>query len=208
MVRIMQHDALKFPTTGDFDLGSYQELEDIPDSYLSAARDLLQEGVPDFSSEKGQAFLGAFNATWERLHKDLVFVPVPNVPGAGKMGRPTTEAEWRKCLSMQYTALKAKFDKDAKRATKIESKLQVTTLGYANRSAQLQQGLVDAADVLSRSRMEAECFAALRAQEERALARRLAQLKKELAKAEAAERAVQQSYSEIVSFSRELAAAK
>jgi pre-mRNA-splicing factor CDC5/CEF1 len=208
MVRIMQHDALKFPTAGDFDLDSYQELEDIPDTYLSAARDLLQKDAPDFGSEKGQAFLAAFNATWERLHKDLVFIPVPNAPGAGKMGRPTTEAEWRKCLSLQYTALKAKFDKDAKRATKIEAKLQVTTLGYVNRSAQLQQGMVDAADVLSRSRMEAECFTALLAQEERALARRLAQLKKELAEAETQERMVQQSYAEIVSFSREIAAAK
>jgi pre-mRNA-splicing factor CDC5/CEF1 len=207
MVRMMQHDALKFPTVGDFDLDQYTELDSIPDGYLAAARELLQKEAVDFESEEGQKVLAAFTATWERLHKDLMFVPVNNAPGAGVLAKPKNAAEWRKCLSVQYAALRAKFDKDAKKASKVESKLQVTTLGYLNRSAQLQQALVDAADAQARTRIEAGCFAALQAQEKRALDRRMKQLRAELADAEAQERDVQERYAELASFHREVTAA-
>lgn len=206
MVRIMQHDALKFPTVGDFDLDSYAELESIPDSYLATARELLGKEGLDFGTEDGQKVLAAFNAAWERAHKDLMFVPQANAPGAGVLAKPKNSAEWRKCLGLQYAALRAKFDKDAKRASKVESKLQVTTLGYVNRSAQLQQAMIEGADNLARARIEAGCYEALKAQEQRALERRLAQLRRELAEAEQREREVQETYAELASFSREVAA--
>ena len=207
MVRLMQHDAVKYPAAGSSRLNVQQqqlELEFIPDSYLADARALLgQEGF-QVGTPEGQAILDAFNASWERTHKDLAFIPDQEAVGGGVFRVPKNKTEKLASLSTQYTALKARFDKDAKKATKIESKLQVTTLGYSTRYAQLQQGLLDGVDLCSRTRIESECFAALLAQEQRALTRRTAQLKKELAAAEAQENETQQKYAELDSFAREV----
>lgn len=212
MVRLMQHDANKHPVPGA--QGSAHsssmevELDSIPDIYLAAARELVEKDVNVvLSTAEGQEFMAAFNSTWERLHKDLLFLPDPSAPGAGTFGVPKNKAEALTALMTQYAALKARFDKDAKKATKIESKLQVTTLGYSTRNAQLQQKMLEAVDLHSRTRIESECFAALHAQEERALTRRVAALKTELRAVEEQELATQQKYAELVAYAREVGVA-
>jgi len=207
MVRLMQHDAAKYPALGASRLNVQQvELDAIPDSYLADARALVEKDGIKLESAQGQAYLQAFNAAWDRKHKDLMFLPDQEAIGGGVYGTPKNKAEKLASLTTQYTALKARFDKDAKKATKIESKLQVTTLGYTTRYGQLQQSLLDSVDLCSRTRIEADCFSALLAQEQRALTRRTAQLKKELAAAELQESQVQQKYAEIYSYAREVGA--
>lgn len=210
MVRLMQHDASEYPIAAQGAASSNMEgeLDVIPDSYLAAAKDLVEKDVNVvLSTHEGQEFMAAFNATWETLHKDLLFLPDPSAPGAGAFGVPKNKAETLTALMTQYAALKARFDKDAKKASKIEAKLQVTTLGYATRNAQLQQKMLDAADLHSRTRIEGECFAALHAQEQRALTRRVAQLKSELKAVEEQELSAQQRYAELVAYAREVGVA-
>ena len=44
-------------------------------------------------------------------------------------------------LSYQFTVLKSRFDKDSKRAAKLEQKLKVTTQGYSMRADKLDAAI-------------------------------------------------------------------
>lgn len=209
MLRILQHDTLKYPTNGKFQLENYQELDIISDDYLTAASEMLNnETKPLFNTVEGKEYLDNFNQLWEKLHKNLTFIPNSTQTGGGSISIPQNKTESIKSLTLQYTALKNKYDILAKRSNKIENKLQITIGGYIHRENQLQTNLFNNYDEYNRNLIELNCYQSLYKQEERALKRRLNTLRQDLVNTEDNEKLMQLKYAEMNNFKNEIISMK
>jgi len=218
MCRLLEHDTQKYPMAVTGTKGTKLSLpqrqavanardapevvlEALSDDYLSQARALVQQEAATTSSTE---FLAGFDACWEATHKDLMFLPDAASAAGGHYGVPRNEVEERAALRIEFAALRAKFEKEAKRAGKLESRLQVTTAGYLKRGAALQEAMLESFDTCARTRIEAGCFATLLAHESRAMQTRLQRLRQEAETAEAEENAAQVQYAELAAFAAEV----
>eukprot|EP01034_Spumella_vulgaris_P022589 gene22589-28724_t len=210
MVLLLQHDAYKYPveapkgSTVKVVRAKPVELELLADDYLAQARDAIaEEAEAAIQSEEGQVFIKNFGAIWEEAYKPLMFIPdTKSKDGSVVLGVPQNKAETLAALTAQYDALKARFDKDAKKVAKNENKLSIMTQGYTGRAQQLQQNVDASYDQFYGSEMEFSCNARLSEQELKAIPSRVGALRNEVFEAEAAEKNAQKQYADIVTYAK------
>lgn len=162
MVMLLSHDEYAHP---DPNRKSKRrpvpvDMEFLDDALLQQARELIESEI---SNIKHQGFLPAdinassFDEAWDALHRDIIYVPPSNSQASGKYADVTSlskaeviviifvpfinSLQLLSALSYQFTVLKSRFDKDAKRAAKLEQKLKVTTQGYSMRADKLDAAI-------------------------------------------------------------------
>jgi pre-mRNA-splicing factor CDC5/CEF1 len=210
MVVLLQYDAFRYPvettkgSAAKVVRAKAVELEMFSDDYLEEARTAIAiETKEAVDSEEGQRFIGSFGIVWDESHKALMFLPDSSSKDGGVvLGVPRTKNETLSALTSQYTALKVRFDKDAKKVAKAENKLTIITQGYSGRAQQLQQNVDAAYDEFYGSQVELNCNSRLSDQELKAVPRRLAGLRTEALIAETAEKSAQKQYADIVSYAK------
>jgi pre-mRNA-splicing factor CDC5/CEF1 len=220
MYVLMKHDEFKYPVTKSSKIIPQKnkhstinpiELVEISPDYLKDAQSLiLKESSKLLNIDEGgmgDELLDVFNRKWMELHKDLLFIPSKDVndsSGGGTYRLPKNKSETLNALMNQFAALKARYDKDARRANKIETKLQIITQGYVNRGNVLHDAMMNAYESYVRSTIENACFLSLYQQEQRVFDNRVKSLQSELKVVEGTERDAQLKYAQIVELAKEL----
>jgi len=225
MYLLMKFDESKYPVVKSSkiipqknkqSINNAIELDDIPSNYLKDAQSLIREEASKQlnvdEAMQDDDFLEIFNRKWTEMHKDLLFIPSKdgnsndsdNSGNGGTYRLPKNKTETLNALMSQFAALKARYDKDARRANKVESKLQIITQGYVHRGNALQDDMMNAYDNYIRSTIENSCFLSLYRQEQRVFDNRVKQLQNELKIVEGTERDAQLKYAQIVELAKEL----
>ena len=220
MYLLMKHDEFKYPIAKSSKIIPQKnkqqstihpiELEEISSEYLKDAQSLIQEEASKLlnmdEGVKDDELLEIFNRKWMELHKDLLFIPSKDIndSSGGTFRLPKNKTETLNALMSQFAALKARYDKDARRANKIETKLQIITQGYVNRGNALQDAMMNAYDSYVRSTIENACFLSLYQQEQRVFDNRVKLLQNELKVVEGTEKDAQLKYAQIVELAKEL----
>lgn len=221
MYVLMKHDEFKYPVAKSSKIIPQKnkqsiinpiELVEISPDYLKDAQSLiLEESSKQLNNDEGgmgDELLDIFNRKWMELHKDLLFIPSKDIndssSGGGTFRLPKNKSETLNALMNQFAALKARYDKDARRANKIETKLQIITQGYVNRGNVLHDAMMNAYESYVRSTIENACFLSLYQQEQRVFDNRVKLLQSELKVVEGTERDAQLKYAQIVELAKEL----
>jgi pre-mRNA-splicing factor CDC5/CEF1 len=123
--------------------------EEIEDSYMQQARDMVREEHADWI-RAGQSIdeesnegvvdgvdMDEFNRLWEDIHKKCMYIPSRGTDGRGAYGTPADKQESLNVLMTQFTALRARIEKDSKKSVKLENKLNIVTKGYSARAEKL-----------------------------------------------------------------------
>ena len=211
MVRLLQHDAFKYPVDASNKSATAKvtrtkpvELEVISDDLLQQARDMIaEEARTEVESEQGQEFIQkGFGEVWDEVWSPLMFLPNEAVAGGGVLGVPKNKNELLTALMTQYAALRGHYEKVQKKVSKLETKLTVATQGYAMREQALQKNINSAFEQNVRVKTELECVQRLRDQESKALNNRLVAARVEAVEAEKRDREAQTLYTETVSYAR------
>ena len=220
MYVLMKHDEFKYPVAKSSKIIPQKnkqsiinpiELVEISPDYLKDAQSLILEESSKLlnidEGGMGDELLDIFNRKWMELHKDLLFIPSKDISdssGGGAYRLPKNKSETLNALMNQFAALKARYDKDARRANKIETKLQIITQGYVNRGNVLHDAMMNAYESYVRSTIENACFLSLYQQEQRVFDNRVKLLQSELKVVEGTERDAQLKYAQIVELAKEL----
>lgn len=221
MYLLMKHDEFKYPIAKSSKIIPQRnkqqstinhpiELDEISSDYLKDAQLLIREETSTLlnidEDGKDDELLEMFNRKWTELHEDLLFIPSKDIndSSGGSYRLPKNKSETLNALMSQFAALKARYDKDARRANKIENKLQIITQGYVNRGNVLQDAMMNAYDSYVRSTIENACFLSLYQQEQRVFDNRVKLLQSELKVVESTERDAQLKYAQIVELAKEL----
>ena len=130
---------------------------------------------------------------WEEANKQRMFLPERD-NGNGAYGVPENKTEMLTSLATQFSALRARVEKDSKLAQKLETKLQVTTQGYLQRAKKLEKSVLGTFDLCAAKERELLCYQKLQLSERKDLADRVAKARKDAVEAEQAEAALQARY--------------
>jgi len=84
-----------------------------------------------------QALAEEYGAAWDAHWRQRMFLPSRGDHGA--YGVPDGKGEMLQSLTTNFAALRARVERDAKAALKLEGKLQVVTAGYVGRAKQFEQ---------------------------------------------------------------------
>lgn len=215
MVRLLSYDEYNFPVPaavastklkGGKSTPSKRprpvELDELADEELQRARELIdlevqsqQQAEKDIDS---QLELSEFTLKLEDAMKSILYLPTRN-KGRGTFAPSSTatKPELLSALGLQFEALKSKIDKDSKRATKAEQKVQILTQGYVTRSELLEKAVYSAYEQLDSDSIRLACFKTLAVAEEAALHRRLLRARQEQLEAEEMEMKCHLRYKEL-----------
>ena len=97
-------------------------------------------------------------------------------------------------LATQFAAVRARSEKEAKRAGKLESKIDLLSRGYATRAQKLQSGIQTQFARLQELSGDLASFEQLAQMEDRGVQSRVTQARSEALRAEEKERSQQQRY--------------
>ncbi|KAI7898940.1 pre-mRNA splicing factor component-domain-containing protein [Cokeromyces recurvatus] len=214
MIRLLKHDAVKYPVTGSkIAPGASQLSDDIANlesefdsATLEDARKELDEeikmmlGVDDDDDVKEAVWKRvandeAFEKKWEKEHDELLF--------SVKFNRFMTldemddEQDMIQGLGKIVEANRQTMIRDATRAGKLETKLDVRLGGYMQRSKLLSEQILEAYEAYEAAQIEYQSFINLQMAERVALPRRLEALQEEVYKLSSRERELQQRYKDL-----------
>jgi len=148
-------------------------IEDFDESLIVDARRLVDAEAEEMLREQNitrDAFAEAFAASLAREHKRLIFVP------SVKRRIPVEELSTEQRLEAAkatFDSLRSEMEKDAKRASKLEQKCNLLTAGLQKRNEELCRKLKKTVDEIKSLTIEAESFAMLHVQEQRAAPNRI-----------------------------------
>ena len=211
----MEFDEYKYPVISAAGSSGPEarpiELDEIPESDLGAARDLIEEEVRSSISssrrrridhgyavgeEEEEVAVEGFKTQWLELQKEIMFIP--NRSSEGCFDVPATKIEHLSALATNFQALKSKVEKDGKKISKLDSKLNMLTKGYIVRSVKLQENLKQSYTTLGTLTNDLSCSESIFAMEKRMAPLRLQAAAAELAAAAKKERLLQQQYGQIM----------
>eukprot|EP01038_Epipyxis_sp_PR26KG_P014993 gene14993-20168_t len=209
MISLVRSDIFQFPMESTKPIQGKVKpvyLEQLSDEYLSLANGLISEEVEEsmarLKSHEKDKIVSDFNDELDALYKSTLFIPQNKIVGGGHFAIPANKSEMLIGLITQFGGLKARFEKESKRASKLETKLKITSQGYSNRCEALEKNLQFAYDEWNKAVLEKECVTMLSDQEKRTAKRRLSVLKSEVAEAERQEMEMQLKYAQIIKFAR------
>jgi pre-mRNA-splicing factor CDC5/CEF1 len=132
-------------------------------------------------------------ALWEGTVMEQIYLPEKNTFSSI---REAAADEVQGSYSNTFNGLKEQMTKEAKRANKLEKKLQTLTAGYQKRAQQLIDDIQATHSETETKTQELKCFSALQAQEQAALPSRLATLQEEVDIAQKREAQLQRDFKE------------
>lgn len=168
---MLQHDAVKYPLgkeqAGGQGAGGAATLERFADSELKAAADLLATETTSVRSSMGHETIAPeeYAVAWEAVAGDIVFVPSQQRYMRGAAVHP---ADRTAALQADFESLRKEMEREAKRAAKLEQKVNVVTGGLVSRQQKLAVEAEAATKELAAAGIELKCFQTLHEQEQRA----------------------------------------
>jgi len=207
MLVLLDYDAAKFPLSQrpSKTNGQFPDLEYFSPDELQKASEVLEteaELVRLSLGHKDDSGAGsAFEKAWEETEAELVYLPSQQ-----KFGRAATSSKQDRIdgLRQQWENLRAMMEREAKRAMKLEQKMQVLLGGYEKRSDSLAKQMDDARNSWIQTSIEDEVFRQLHINEQQAAPARAQRLKDEIKKQMEREGQLQQKYAFLLSQREEL----
>ncbi|CAO3607013.1 unnamed protein product [Mucor hiemalis] len=214
LTRLLKHDSIKYPVAGGKVAPGATKLSadivDLEDEFESKiledarkeldaeiANELGLSNKDDIKNEVWKHFSSNpdFEQKWSQEHEDLLF--------SAKFNRFMTLSEMDdekdiiQGLDKTVEANRQAMIRDATRAGKLESKLDVRLGGYMNRSKTLSQQISDAFEEFEASQIEYQSFVNLQLAEKSAIPRRIEALEYEVDKLARRERELQDKYKDL-----------
>lgn len=180
------------------------ELEEFADEDLARARREVAEELQLLLQDPvRKAVQENFSELWEEAYRNMAFQPGKDDTAglSGSFFGPLSgKMDTLQALQSQFAALKAHWERLAKREGKLQNKLLITTQGYSSRAEQLEAELSGACEQFRRTEVDYGCYEGMKQQENRALKRRLAAIHGEVNEVETAEAVVQKRYADVVRY--------
>lgn len=219
LVRLLQHDAAKYPAREPRDRrGRKQQqqapkvaaapappIKDYDESELKAAADLIRHEVHFLQHAYGHSATSAdeYMDTWAAAHKDLIFIPSQR-----KFGRAAsaTTAEKVDSLRHQLEAARAMMENEAKRAVKLEKKVSLVIAGLQQKNSERREEVDNDWNQVQAAEIELQCFQELHQRELRVAPERIEQLQQLLEGQKEREQQLQERFKMLTREKAQLAA--
>ncbi|KAI9472091.1 MAG: pre-mRNA splicing factor component-domain-containing protein [Benjaminiella poitrasii] len=211
MIRLLKHDAIKYPVAGGkVAPGASQLNDDLESEFDSAtledARKELDEEVKTMLEIEDDVDVKeavwkhvvnneSFEKEWQKEHEELLF--------SVKFNRFMTldemddKQDMIQGLGKIVEANRQTMIRDATRAGKLENKLDVRLGGYMQRSKTLSAQILEAYEAYEAAQIEYESFVNLQMAERVAIPRRLEALQEEVYKLSSQEQDLQERYKQL-----------
>jgi pre-mRNA-splicing factor CDC5/CEF1 len=208
MLNLLHYEDQKYP----FEMSaakrariSIDDFEIIEATDLHAAADLIEKEMKAIDGGDNAGEEEKFTAFVDQImnsNENKFFVPNDQVEGGGLLKVPGNKTEYLLALKSQFKAIQSRFEKDRKKASKMEHKQNVLTQGYASRGVALRKSIDENHKSFGQAALDLDCLQYLRDQEMKVATQRLERLKKEATEAETVERTLQTQYADLVRFAR------
>ncbi|CEF97830.1 Domain of unknown function DUF3351 [Ostreococcus tauri] len=172
-------------------------IEEFDESLMTNARELIEAEAQEMLREQNSSredFADAFIAALVEERKKNIFVPSLN---SNISVDEATEEQRLEAAKACFESLRRDMEKDAKRASKLEQKCNLLTAGLQKRDGELRQKLKKTVDEIQSLAIEAESFAMLHEQEQRAAPERIEYWLELVQAARAREKLLQEKYSQL-----------
>jgi len=169
MLRMLEADASNDPPKGAPEgIKKRKALKPVKPAVLEQARDLLAQEMTALPSQPAPH---EYAAAWTTIEKQIIYVPALQKYAAASS---VSEAERLGACEQQMQLLKNAMTRDAKRAGKLEKKLEVLLGGYRKRAAAVERKCQEQQQAIQERQMELSCFKALQRDENQARPQRFA----------------------------------
>ncbi|KAI8368901.1 pre-mRNA splicing factor component-domain-containing protein [Choanephora cucurbitarum] len=213
LVRLLNHDAAKYPVAGGkVAPGATQLADSLAQLEEEFDSKTLQEARQEMDKEIAQQFgfeltdikqsvwqhvskHPSFEKKWQQEHDELLFSAKFNQ--FMTLEEMDDEKDIIQGLDKIVEANRQTMIRDATRAGKLENKLDVRLGGYMNRSKVLSQQIIQAFEEFEAANIEYQSFVSLQIAEKAAIPRRIEALEDEVYKLASRERDLQQKYKEL-----------
>jgi len=201
MYEMVQDDGIRFPVrmggVNQADDPSYvakskSSLPYLSPEELANASALLKEELVDLLQSK-DITKEDDGAVWEETVLNHVYLPSKQMYANLNQA---SEEDLKGAYKGTFEELRGQMAKDAKKANKLEKKLQTLTAGYQKRATQLIEEIQSMHSEQETKTHELNCFLALQAQEKEALPRRIKALREEVEEAQQRESNLQRDFKE------------
>ncbi|KAG1672528.1 hypothetical protein FOA52_002837 [Chlamydomonas sp. UWO 241] len=184
VVAMLAHDAARYPVaTGDKKRDKaaakaaasgdgVPTLAPLSDEALASARKLLDAEASFVRHAMGHAGThpDAYAEAWASLAKDFVYVPSKR---RYERAASCTNTERLEGVKAEYDAARSEMEREARRAAKVEAKVNILVGGLVSREAEKRAKLLELQAALESAAVELQCFRALAEREARAAPKRL-----------------------------------
>mmetsp|Transcript_32000 Transcript_32000/g.53782 ORF Transcript_32000/g.53782 Transcript_32000/m.53782 type:complete len:795 (-) Transcript_32000:163-2547(-) len=180
MKLLLEHDSAKYPLTKkDKKPKEVPELAVVDLEEMVAAAALIEAEAKVVREGMGHSMTGAeeYAQVWDTCFQDVLWLP--SLQSYGRTAN-ATNSDRLDSVKGEFEAARAEMEKDAKKAAKLEQKVNMLTAGYASRAAQSGVELAQVFEQAAEAKIEVECFKALQRQELAAAPARLERLTKEV----------------------------
>ncbi|KAK1308207.1 Cell division cycle 5-like protein [Acorus calamus] len=209
---LLEHDNAKYPLEDKVDkqkrkgskrasneksVVSIPEIEDFEEDRLKEADSLIKEEVQFLRTAMGHEneSLDDFVKARDACQEDLMYFPGRHTYGLASVAG---NSEKLAALQDEFDIVKKKLDEEAKKATRLEQKIEVLTRGYQLRETNLMERIHATFKQIETAETELECFRASQRQEQSAVSYRTRDLVEEINKQKELERCLQQRYGDLV----------
>ena len=190
---VLEHDAAKYPAKKERRPRAVPHLPRVEEQETAAAAALVAR-----EAEAVRRAMGHADADDEEYARAAVAVRgdwiVHAETGEPVPRRAAKPADRVAAAAAEHSRLRAEMEKDAKRAAKLEHKVELLTAGLRKRAEALGAQLVDLGAKIAEAEEERAAYGALHEQEQRAAPRRMEELMELTASASARERGLQETY--------------
>ena len=202
LLHMVQFDATEYPIESknqkvDYLMPLKSDPRRPPDDYISAAEKLLAEeiGVLKDAMGHGEIPIEEYMHDWENAKDQVMYVPSK---GQFAMSSLLSKNEKVATLKWEFENIRREMERDAKRAAKLEQKLDIIIGGLVNR----QQNLLDSAEQarkrISSATVELKCYNVLHEQEQRSAPERILELQNLVSAQTTREKNLQEKYGKIL----------
>jgi hypothetical protein len=145
------------------DLSQVPELAVVDLEEMTAAAALIEAEAKVVREGMGHSMTGAeeYAQVWDTCFQDVLWLP--SLQSYGRTAN-ATNSDRLDSVKGEFEAARAEMEKDAKKAAKLEQKVNMLTAGYASRAAQSGVELGQVFEQAAEAKIEVECFKALQRQ--------------------------------------------
>lgn len=201
MVKMLESDASQFPIKNAPEAKKKKALKQLPAEYIDQAKQLLADEMAAIATSRPPPDAAQLAAAMESVASTLAYVPSQQ---KFVVLSSCTEAEQLQVPQQQLQLVKNYMAKDAKKAAKIEKKLDVLLGGYKKKANALSAEIQEKQQALQEKTIELNCFKGLQGHEAVALPQRKSDLTALLKEQEDREATLQARYSELMRTKRTL----
>lgn len=201
MFDMISDDNARFPTRGGdkstetaaYAAKSKSSLLYLSPEELAQAKNVLEEEKVNEMAEHAVPEDSETAAAWHSAVADLILLPSGECGSKSQASAQDVQA----ALNTQFDMLHNQMRRDAKKAAKIEKRLNTLNTGYEKRATQLIKETQLVFEKYHQAQQQKACFEKLQAQERLALPQRLTILKEEVGIVQKRESDLQQRYARL-----------